>query len=317
MRITQRMMVEQLQRNINYNTQNLGTLQDQLSSGKRLRKPSDDPPALNQALRLKVTSDQDDQFMRNIDSANGWLSAADTALGQLGDVLVRARDLALKAGNDTNGPDERKQLAAQVGSMLQEALQAANSTHEDNFVFAGQLTLGYGVGHEPPFTLTTGVTAPDSVQYLRASGATPGSVPLVREVGRGVQVEVSIAGDRAVDPARSRPAIQTAIQALATLKFHLENNSSTELGGDIDKLTTGVSDVLSLRGVVGSTLNRVDATENALRTEKTETSILLSRAQDADVAEVMTKLMNQENVYRAALSAGARAIQPSLLDFLK
>src|SRR5689334_6152886 len=111
MRVTQRMMVEQLQRNINYNTENLGTLQDQLSSGKRLRRPSDDPPALSLAMRLKVTGDQDVQYLRNIDSAKGWLSATDSALSQLSSVLTRARDVALRGSSDTNGPEERKQLA--------------------------------------------------------------------------------------------------------------------------------------------------------------------------------------------------------------
>jgi len=308
MRITQRMMVEQLQRNINYNTENLGTLQDQLSSGKRLRRPSDDPPALSQAMRLQVTEDQDVQYLRNIDSAKGWLSATDSALNQLSSVLTRARDIALRGSSDTNGPEERKQFALQVDSMLQEAQQATNTTHEEKYIFAGQQITG-----TTPFTISsTGV-----VSYL---GTPPGaalagsSSPMIREISHGFQIEVSIPGDKVIGGSQ---VLASSLKALYDLKDHLNTNSTAQLGTDLDTITKRISDVLSLRGVAGASLNRVAATEKAIKSEQTENSVLLSRAQDADMAEVMTKLMNQEYVYKAALAAGARAIQPSLLDYLK
>jgi flagellar hook-associated protein 3 FlgL len=308
MRVTQRMMVEQLQRNINYNTENLGKLQDQLSSGKRLRRPSDDPPALSQAMRLTVTGDEDVQYLRNIDSAKGWLSATDSALQQLSSVLTRARDIALRGGSDTNGPEERKQLAQQVDSMVKEALQSVNSTHEENYIFAGQQSSG-----TTPFEISaTGV-----VSYL---GTPPGpvlpggSTAMVREIDTGVPIDVSIAGDKTIG---GDPVLASSLKSLYDLKAHLEANDTAQLGNDLDNITKSVSNVLSLRGVTGASLNRVGATEKAIKSAQTENAALLSRAQDADVAEVMTKLMNQESVYKAALSAGARAIQPSLLDYLR
>lgn len=295
MRVTQRMMVEQLRRNINYSTETLSRLQDQLSSGKRLRRPSDDPQALTQAMKLRSTSDQSAQYLRNINSAQGWLGAADVALDQLSSVLVRARDIALRGSTDTLGADERQQLASQVGSLLGEALQTVNTTHEGNYVFSGHQV------ETQPFDPTT-------LSYSGDGGR------MQREINRGVEIDVNLPGNFQVEGVAVLP---TALAALKDLQDHLNANDTASLTADLAQLSESVGQVLNLRGIVGATVNRVDATEKALKTDQVNVAMLLSRAQDTDVAEVMTKLMMQETVYRAALAAGARVIQPSLLDFLR
>lgn len=289
------MMVEQLRRNINRNVENLVNLQNQLSSGRRLTKPSDDPQALSQAMKLKASLDQGNQFLRNINSVKGWLSATDTALDQLSSVLVRARDLALRGSSDTLGADERKLLAAQVGSLLQEALQAVNATHEGSYIFSG-----YRVKTAP---------FPDAVTPYQGDGGL-----MRREIDSSVVLDVNLPGNVQVQGVEVLP---TALAALRNLQDHLNANDSAALGGDVDQLSQSVGQVLDLRGIVGVGVNRVDATEKALNMEQIDLAMLLSRAQDADMAEVMTKLMTQEGVYRAALAAGARVMQPSLLDFLE
>ncbi len=294
MRVTQRMMVQQLQRNISQSVEHLSELQDQLSSGKRLRRPSDDPQALSQALRYKSTLNQDVQLLRNINSAKGWLSAADTALSQLSSVLERARDIALRGSTDTLGAEERQRLAGLVDSLLGEGLQAANTTHEDYYIFAGRQVA------TKPF--------PNPDSYSGDSGL------MYREIERGVQVAVNLPGDVQVDGVAVLP---TALQSLRDLRDHLTGNDVPGINADLDSITASIGRILDLRGQMGATANRVDATEQSLNTEQVNVTVLLSRAQDADVAEVMTKLMNQESVYRAALAAGARVIQPSLLDFLR
>ncbi len=300
MRVTSGMMVDNLRQNINYNSENLANLQDQLSSGKRLRRPSDDPQAVNRALSLKTTSDQYDQYLRNISSARGWLEATDTALDQMSNVLNRARDVALRGATGTLDRDAQKALGREIDSYLQEALQAANATQEGKYLFAGfQVSPGTA-----PFSEDT---ATSSIVYSGDSNV------MQREIAPGVQLGINVTGDVTIG---GDQVLRDGMQAMLEIRDQLLNVGAVT-SGQMDKLTTALNDMPSVRSVVGANTQRINDTEDALNSLKTNVTVQLSRAQDADVAEVMTKLMMQQNVYQAALNIGARVIQPSLLDFLK
>ncbi|MHB1159384.1 MAG: flagellar hook-associated protein FlgL [Chloroflexota bacterium] len=300
MRITSRMMVENLRQNINHNSENLAHLQDQLSSGKRIRRPSDDPQAVSRALSLKTTSDEYSQYLRNISFARGWMEATDTALAQIANVLRRARDVGLRGANDTLDSDGRAALGQQVDNFLQEALQAANSVHGGRYIFGG-----FQVG---PGTAPFGeVTATQTIVYNGDSGE------VAREIAPGVKMGINLWGDVTVG---SDETLTNGLQALVEIRDQLLNVGPVS-GGQIGQLTAALDEMPALMSTIGAKVQRLNTTEDSLRELQTNVSVMLSREQDADVAEVMTKLMMQENVYQAALNIGARVIQPSLLDFLR
>ncbi len=101
MRITLGMIAENSLRNIQANQTRVDQLQNQITSGSRINKPSDDPIGTAQALGLQESLDQSKQYGRNIDQANSWLNATDSALGSVTDALHRARELAVQAANGT------------------------------------------------------------------------------------------------------------------------------------------------------------------------------------------------------------------------
>ncbi len=313
MRVTNRMLVDNLRLNIAQNAETLADLQTQLSSGKRLRKPSDDPQELSRALSVKSSIDQNNQYQRNISTARSWLEAADSNLNQLMNLLTRARNVALRGANGTQGTEERARLAEQADGLLQEGLQAANATHEGKYLFGGRMISGQldavtGLV-DPPFTIEPDpVTGVDEVNYNGDSGE------MKREIDKGVELAVNIPGDFAAGGVGS--VLQKALTTLNDLKRHLTSDPSA-LSSDIEAFSECVDRVSDMRGIVGVKESRLDATESSLTDRGVGLKISLSRAQDADVAEVMTKLMMQENVYKAALNIGARVIQPSLLDFLR
>jgi flagellar hook-associated protein 3 FlgL len=297
MRITSRMMVDDLRQNINNNSESLAKLQDQLSSGLRLRKPSDDPKAVSRALVLRTTSAQYDQYLRNISSARGWLDATDTALDQMGTALNQARDVALRGSTGTLDADALKALGEQVDSYLQEALQAANSTQEGKYLFAG-FQVGPGT---VPFEALGG-----TVTYHGDSNE------MDREISPGIQLGINVTGN--VSVGADTPLI-SGLQAMVAVRDQLRAGNQVT-PDQLQQLTTAMDDLPSVRGVVGAKMQRIDQTESTIQTLQSNVTVMLSREQDADVAEVMTKLMMQQSVYQAALNVGARVIQPSLLDFL-
>jgi len=290
------MLVDNLRLDIAANAENMAKLQDQIASGKRLRSPSDDPQSVSRALTLSSASRQNAQYLRNIDAAKGWMEATDAALDQLSSVLTRARDAALRGGNDILGSDERRALARQVDSLLEEAQQTVNSTYEGKYLFAGRLVTG---------------SKPVDITRVPIYGGDSGEIQV--EVSQGVQIAMNLPGD--VTAGGSGGVLEQGLTSLKQLRDQLDAGNRVE-PAQLDPISDCIDRIVQLRGVVGARMNRLDATESILNDQQTTLAAALSRAQDADVAEVMTKLMTQETVYRAALAAGARVIQPSLLDFL-
>jgi flagellar hook-associated protein 3 FlgL len=304
-RVTQGMLVETIRANISHNAQNLNKLQDQLSSGKRLRRASDDPASLTRALTLRTARARNEQYLRNIEVGRSWLEATDSALDHLTGILTRARDIAVRAASDTLGEDERKQLAAQVESLLQEAQAVGNTKQEGKYIFAGrQLS-------NAPFDITQDPIYRGDYNALH------------REVDADVTMQINTLDNELMINVTDSSGVTTQKGVIEASLTVLKAMESTLTAGQAvtatqtNELTECVHGVLELRGSVGARMSRLDATANVLEDNQLTNKATLSRVEDADAAEVMTKLMMQETVYQAALMAGARIIQPSLLDFLR
>ncbi len=97
----------------------------------------------------------------------------------------------------------------------------------------------------------------------------------------------------------------------------LANNNHAGVSNAIDKIDTRMNKILEMRSEVGARMNRIELIQGRLVDMSTNLQSLQSKTEDADMAEVITNLKMGENVYQAALSAGAKIIQPSLVDFLR
>src|SRR5947209_6234821 len=102
MRITQTMMSDTILTNLNSIDERMATSQNELSSGKQLSKPSDNPAEVAAVLNLHETVDGNNQYLQNIDSANSWLAASESGVASISDIMGRVRDLAVSGANDTN-----------------------------------------------------------------------------------------------------------------------------------------------------------------------------------------------------------------------
>lgn len=290
MRVTHRMLVDTLTANLADSARRLQKVQDELSSGQRLRRPSDDPPAVAKALTLRDVVAVNDQYLRNIDISVAWLNATDSSLGTLGQVLLRAKELAVQGANGALGPAELAALGQEVDQLLGGALQVVNSTLGDDHLFAGYQTATL------PFSVSG-----STVVYAGDGGA------MQREIGKATLVPINVTGDRLVP----------IVQALADLRGHLVAGDQGAIVADVGALDTAIETNLQLRAAVGARINRFEFAGQRLQDVQTSLAGLLSEVQDVDFAEAITRFMLQENVYKAALTAGARAVQPSLLDFLR
>lgn len=112
--------------------------QAQISSGKRINKPSDDPASAARAQELHQASSQFDQFDRNSTFAESRLSLEETALGSVSNVLLRMKELALSANTDTIAAHDSDAFLAEVEQQLSELIDYANTLDSNgDYLFAG------------------------------------------------------------------------------------------------------------------------------------------------------------------------------------
>src|SRR5438874_11878201 len=117
--------------NLEANSSNLITLQDQISSGKKLRQPSDDPAAIGQDLNLRTTQAVTDQYVRDINASQSWMDSTGSAVNDLTTTLQRARELALEASNGTLSQTDITAIGSEIHQLLLHAVAVGNSKFEN------------------------------------------------------------------------------------------------------------------------------------------------------------------------------------------
>jgi len=178
MRVTHRMVTNQVMTNLYNITERLLRVQDMLSSGKTLRRPSDDPVKLNHVLLLRTSIRKLEQYTANVEDGLSWLNLTDTSLNQATSVLQKVRTLAVQGANGTLTPEDRAMIATEVEKYLEELVGIGNTAYAGRYVFSGTETL------TTPFALAGG-----RLTY-RGNGAS-----IQREISEGVVVAIGIPGD--------------------------------------------------------------------------------------------------------------------------
>jgi len=123
MRVTQQMLHQNSVRHMNQNLGRMEKTNNQLSSGKILHKPSDDPYAVSKSMNLKSTIAANGQYERNTNEAKLWLDETDQNINQMVNVMQRVRELAVKGSNETLTPQDREVIATEVKELTKQIQQ--------------------------------------------------------------------------------------------------------------------------------------------------------------------------------------------------
>ncbi|ULL19455.1 flagellar hook-associated protein FlgL [Paenibacillus sp. H1-7] len=295
-RVTQNMISNQLLRNVSSNLSRMSNLENQLSTARKLNAPSDDPVGITFSMRYRSELSANDQFQKNVDSAVSYLDFTDTMLGQAGNVMQHIRELAVQGSNGSNPDTAMEAIKTEIEEMYRQLVDIGNSKFQGKYVFNGQLT--------------------DTKPYSEANAMveTTDHGLLQFEMGPGIKLPINVTGTETfgetTDP-------DNAFQIIQTLITDLGNNNYDGVSQAIDKIDTRMNKLLEKRSEIGARTNRVELIQGRLEDMGTNLQGLQSKTEDADMAEVITNLKMGENVYQASLSAGAKIIQPSLVDFLR
>jgi flagellar hook-associated protein 3 FlgL len=168
-RITAGMINDDVQVGIQTNGTQLDKLMTQLSDGRAITQPSDDPAGTAVDLRLRSTTSRLDQYYRNMQDGQAWITTADTALKSGNDALQRANELGIQGANGTYSAVERNDLNQEVRSVLDQMLSISNTSLHGMYVFSGTQT---GI---PPYSLQHGSDTITTV--ANANGTSLTAVP--------------------------------------------------------------------------------------------------------------------------------------------
>jgi flagellar hook-associated protein 3 FlgL len=299
-RITQSMLSRTLLTDLQDVSSRLAATQAKLSSGKEITKPSDDPFGTSRALQFRSDIAQSDQYLRNVQEAGAWQNVTDTALGQMGDIALRARDLLVQGASDAVGQPGRDAIATEIDQLVEGLKSAGNTQYAGRYVFSGQATT------TPPYQ------AGANDQYLQGNAALQANPNVVREIGPGVHVAINVTGQSVIGD-DTTGLLATLRQISADLR---SGNAAALQSGDLAALDAGHQAVTTARANVGALTNRLDSAQNRIQDLEDSSKKLLSDTEDADMAKTLIDFSTQQAVYQSALKSGAQIIQPSLMDFL-
>jgi flagellar hook-associated protein 3 FlgL len=292
-RVTHRSIQTSSLANLQANLTKMAKLQEQFSSGRLINRPSDDPAGTVTALQVRADNRTNDQYLRNIDSGIGWLATTDSALTQSLSVLRRARELTLQGSSTgSQGQQAREAIAAEVEGIRETLLGLANTTYNGRPVFGG--------------------TTNGGIAFDRQTGGWVGDAnEIQRRVADGTDVVINVDGY-----ALFGDGVTSVFALLDDIAAHLKD-SPEDLAGDLAQLDAISERLLSTLADVGTRYGRLETLKLSATDRLIELKSQLSNVESIDLPETVVKLQMQEVAYQAALAATARAIQPTLLDFLR
>lgn len=303
-RVTQGTITSQLLRNISSNLSQSAGLQEKLSTGRVINRPSDDPVGITYALRYRSDLAVNDRYQSNVDSATSWLDFNDTMLSQVGDVIKRAKELAVQGSNGTNPDVALENVANELTQLKAQLLDIANSQFKGKYIFNGQFTDKMPYDSANPSDV---ITDNGDINFI---------------VNAGVQLDVNLIGNEVFGyppPGVTAPKNEddNLFDVLDKMIAGLRANDHSAVSDQLGNLESRYSKVLTQQAEVGARINRIELMEDRLKDLNVNLQTLQSKTEDADMEELIIKAKVNESVYQASLSVGSKVIQPSLVDFLR
>ncbi|MCI2253004.1 flagellar hook-associated protein FlgL [Domibacillus sp. PGB-M46] len=292
MRVTQSMLTGNMMKNLTSSMNRLDTLNTQVATQKKISRPSDDPVVAMKGMNYRRSLQEVEQFQRNFSEAYNWVENSDETLDKAKLAMDRVRELLVQTSNDTYDAEQRQSAKAEVDQLKEHLIELANTKFGEKYLFNGTNTLEQPVDEEGTVAATN-----------------KGKVKI--ELSEGVYIQVNVDAGSAFSQALfdDMDAISKAMADPAT--------TGEQLSAFLTNIDSRITENTTARAEIGARFNRIELMQSRLSEQEVVASRILSDNEDVDFEKVVTELTAQETVHRAALSVGARIIQPSLMDFLR
>jgi len=301
-RITGTMLTGSTLNDINSALAKLQRSSEELSSGRQILAPSDNPYGASRSLDLQSQLDGIGSYTTSVNDGISWTQTSEGALAGISGALQRVRALLVSAGNGTHSQADLSAMAGEVSQLTESIKQAANTQYAGQYVFSGTLT-------------TTRPYEPgENDEYQGNAGA------VSRAIGAGATVAVSSDLSSVLGNGAGAGDGKT-LDVLRTIVKHLTEGTAAGrqalTSTDLKALSSNIEGLLGLQSSNGSATVQLQTAVGRLETLQSSVTGALSSTLDTDVAKATIAYSTQQAAYQAALHASASIVQESLLNFLK
>ncbi len=298
-RITSEMMSQTLLGNMNNALSGLERTSSELSSGKKIQEPSDNPYGASRIDELQSQLDGLSSYATNVQEGTSWENTATGAMSNISQVLQRVRELVVQAANGTNNQGNLNSIATEVEQLTEAVKQDANTQYAGQYVFSGTATTTapYQQGENDTYQGNAGTVA---------RAISPGSSVTVN-----TNISTLLGNGLASGDGKLLDTLRTVTQDLrAGATEELTSTGLTKLDANMETLT-------QLQATAGSVTDQLQVASTRIEDLQGSITTSLSAVQDTNIAEATIAYSNEQAAYTAALKSGATIIQESLLNFLK
>jgi flagellar hook-associated protein 3 FlgL len=289
MRITDHRIVDMAAAAAAQNESRVGDLSNEVSSGLRVSKPSDDPSAWLTAQRGRVRQALNDGASEAIQTGHDRLVASDGSLATLAGIVSQARELAVEGANGTQTADSRTALGTEVSSLFDTAVSTANAKDASGeYLLAGTSSLAQ------PFDTTTGAYSGDSTE--RGVNMDSVSTTIATVAGSGLTAANGV----------------DILPALKTLADALNSNNTAQIQSSLADMQTAVNQVSLLRSQTGGHMAVLESAATAHADLSTRIATSISNAVDADSVTAATDLAKASTALSVTQTVTTHVLQ--LLD---
>ena len=293
MRITQSMITKSLLSSINQNRESMYSIQESITTGKEVERSSDDPVQFFRANRFRQSIKQNEQYLENVQNAEGWLQATTSNLDSMLNQVMTLRERAVQSANDSLSAENRLQMASEINNIVEDLVSLANGSFLNKNLFSGTKTK-----IENPFLFDG-----NSIEYQGNTGK------INRRISGNFTININVTGQDILDT--------NIFNSALNLRTALENDDTNEIANMIDSIDSASEKMISLNTSVGSIQNQLELAEDRLRTANLNLATFISDTEDVDLASAITQYNSEEMAYQAALQSTANILRLNILDFLK
>lgn len=320
MRVANSTIIYNFLSSLNKSQQRMNAYQEQLSDGKLVHRPSDDPVRAIRSLRLNTDLMTNEQYTQNAKDAQSWLNQTDSAIDGVVSVMERARELVI----DSISPNPAiayTTAATELDGLINQAISQGNTQIGDRYVFAGQQDKVVGGPFERKI-----INGVEQVVYKGDDNKI--SMRIQPGAANPNQDSINVTGEdifgpmtTVVDGATGQTyQVSTTFRNLLAIKEDLATGAPNMK----DLSTTGLANidtatdrVLLAQTNIGARMATYEMAQNLMKKNYVTISENVAANDSIDIAKVTIDFKNSENIYNAALAVGARIMPQSLVDFLR
>ena len=274
---------------------NLGSIYEELNkaneiatTGKRINNLSDDPVGLTQSMNIRSTLASIEQMGRNISYGNSWLTASESALTSVQNIISDTKVLCIQMANGTIGTEQRSSAAGSVQNMLDEIVSLGNTDVAGNYIFAGSKT--------------------DTIPFGQDGTYNGDNNAFAIKISKNSTIEVGSDGEA---------VFGNIFNTLFDLKTALETNDVGDIQDAMGNLDGHFDDITAKISDVGSKMNRMEIKSKIYEDMNFSNTERLSNIEDADITEAIMNVKAAELTYQTALASSSKVMTLTLVDYLK